>query len=669
MTMEVEYNSQLRSTLMSKITTPLMSLIRTENKNLFRNPFTVREIIVIVSNKLTLHTIIFCPFDSSCDSSTNHQPNMAQDDILLSDAVTELLRDTFDLFNLTRLVEQEHADSLEDALNRTVLWIDASYKAEDFKLNVSSFPECKAWKRYWNITNGTTDLEGSNRTLVEETPVEEMATSLKETELVDTKKRLKKLGLNEELLEVYKVRFSIFVLKQASNTNSFLYREDEELNPDAVTLAKLARSLNEIISNTSEGSQSRTDSRFKTTQNTTTNVMYENYDAVISDKNFPTTQKTEFPRQEVKLLKESILEKMTYQQIIKTSDDTENEIVEATQKPKSAEIRQYDDDYWDYVDLHKRFKAVSPKRLIRGVTLRVKRSTGQMDGEMKDDDDDWMETVVNRENDMNVNIVTGAPEKENVVVEEEGNNTERTLTQSWIEIDATEETQNNSKEKNAISMKFRANFSPTLLITSAEAAYALSLNIRSQTFLRYEKVGLYLPGICADYVPKAIDAFNSSSFEGIEIEGPIGVNITALEAAGVNLTALAEKLRNDTEVDDILSRTNSSLKTLGGSFILPVLHKNQYDPFSAPIVFQGSAVVVKFGIYIESMSNFQTSTMDYDMDIYLMMAWRDARLVNPYDKPILVKEEEILEKIWRPDPFFANAKEAEFSHLFQRINN
>ncbi|CAI4229619.1 unnamed protein product [Auanema sp. JU1783] len=174
---------------------------------------------------------------------------------------------------------------------------------------------------------------------------------------------------------------------------------------------------------------------------------------------------------------------------------------------------------------------------------------------------------------------------------------------------------------------------------------------------------MYLPGICADYVPKSIDSFNSSSFEGIKIEGPIGVNISALEAAGVNLTALAEKLRNDTEVDDILSRTEGAVKTLGGSFIMPVLEKNQYDPFSAPIVFQGSAVVVRFGIYIESISNFQTSTMDYDMDIYLMMSWRDARLVNPYDKPILVKEEEILEKIWRPDPFFANAKEAEFHEV------
>lgn len=33
------------------------------------------------------------------------------------------------------------------------------------------------------------------------------------------------------------------------------------------------------------------------------------------------------------------------------------------------------------------------------------------------------------------------------------------------------------------------------------------------------------------------------------------MNISALEAAGVNLTELAEKLRNDTEVDQILTRT------------------------------------------------------------------------------------------------------------------
>lgn len=138
-----------------------------------------------------------------------------------------------------------------------------------------------------------------------------------------------------------------------------------------------------------------------------------------------------------------------------------------------------------------------------------------------------------------------------------------------------------------------------MFILSPDAAKALKLKINSHSFKRFEKVGLSLPRICADYVPTAIDEFNASDFEGtyihififfkklffvtinnsislmslvdwifrakiffdflffpgIEIEGPIGVNITALELAGVNLTELAEKLRNDTEVDEILTRT------------------------------------------------------------------------------------------------------------------
>lgn len=57
--------------------------------------------------------------------------------------------------------------------------------------------------------------------------------------------------------------------------------------------------------------------------------------------------------------------------------------------------------------------------------------------------------------------------------------------------------------------------------------------------------------------------FSHVSLSGVEIEGPIGVNISALELAGVNLTMLADKLRNDTEVDEILSRTNGSTKFLG----------------------------------------------------------------------------------------------------------
>lgn len=54
---------------------------------------------------------------------------------------------------------------------------------------------------------------------------------------------------------------------------------------------------------------------------------------------------------------------------------------------------------------------------------------------------------------------------------------------------------------------------------------------------------------------------------------------------------------------------------------------------------------------------------DYDMDLYLIMSWRDARLAHNLNSPILVKEEEIRDKIWRPDPYFSNAKEAGFQDV------
>lgn len=54
-----------------------------------------------------------------------------------------------------------------------------------------------------------------------------------------------------------------------------------------------------------------------------------------------------------------------------------------------------------------------------------------------------------------------------------------------------------------------------MYILSSDAAKALKLRIKEHSFRRYEKVVLYLPGVCADYVPTAIDAFNASDFEGV----------------------------------------------------------------------------------------------------------------------------------------------------------
>uniref|UniRef100_A0A1I7VLB7 DhaK domain-containing protein n=1 Tax=Loa loa TaxID=7209 RepID=A0A1I7VLB7_LOALO len=105
-----------------------------------------------------------------------------------------------------------------------------------------------------------------------------------------------------------------------------------------------------------------------------------------------------------------------------------------------------------------------------------------------------------------------------------------------------------------------------------KALQALRLNITKQVFERHQLIVLLLNGICADFVPSTVDEFNATEIAGVEIEGPIGVNMTTLSLSGVNLMELAEKLRNDTEeVDMIFSRTISENRTLGGSFILPVL--------------------------------------------------------------------------------------------------
>ncbi|PAV79540.1 hypothetical protein WR25_20895 isoform E [Diploscapter pachys] len=347
--------------------------------------------------------------------------------------------------------------------------------------------------------------------------------------------------------------------------------------------------------------------------------------------------------------KESVLNE-TAVALIHEMRDKERE----TERQKELEtnaIMQYDDDVYDYVDMFKRFKEKTgiwrDKRRRHGFEEehgREKRSAEENKEKASDRGEDESETDWLNQAKHGALTETQAKEVEEVKQREEE---EKNATDTkWVEIEGVD------------------TLNPSLLISNIEAIRALGLNVKPEAYIRYQKVGLHLPGICSTFTPAKVDEFKSDEFDSdLDDIGPIGVNLTALEEAGVDLDALAKKLRNATEVDDILQRTANSTKHHGGSYILPVLNKNKYDPFSAPIVFQGSAVVVRFGIYIESMSNFQTTTMDYDMDIYLLMSWRDARLVNRYDQPILVKEEEILEKIWRPDPFFANAKEAEFHEV------
>ncbi|PAV79536.1 hypothetical protein WR25_20895 isoform A [Diploscapter pachys] len=671
--------------------------------------------------------------------------------------VQELLEGTSDVHNLTKTAEEEQANSLKDKSNRTILWLDAHYKTLDLDLNVTAYPECKAWRKYWMIQKNETEVTKSNETTTEEEFVEDfsdMSVELmeelrKETELVDDKKRLKELGLDSEVLEEHKAVG--FVFKEICGDHGrvmwFKTRDEAdligitdesiicdpykvELNPAAAKLKELESKINEMIANITEGLMPFPNRTFPTMSPSEATRYITEYPPSYTkeDEGKDLEKQRTMPSNEIrigetttKMTKHDVIESHTTESEIQTAtattseqqqqqqqqtttsdsswpqlstapplepfyeDDALYEYVDddgkkiekkkkesvlnetavalihemrdkerETERQKELEtnaIMQYDDDVYDYVDMFKRFKEKTgiwrDKRRRHGFEEehgREKRSAEENKEKASDRGEDESETDWLNQAKHGALTETQAKEVEEVKQREEE---EKNATDTkWVEIEGVD------------------TLNPSLLISNIEAIRALGLNVKPEAYIRYQKVGLHLPGICSTFTPAKVDEFKSDEFDSdLDDIGPIGVNLTALEEAGVDLDALAKKLRNATEVDDILQRTANSTKHHGGSYILPVLNKNKYDPFSAPIVFQGSAVVVRFGIYIESMSNFQTTTMDYDMDIYLLMSWRDARLVNRYDQPILVKEEEILEKIWRPDPFFANAKEAEFHEV------
>uniref|UniRef100_A0A1I8BIM5 BPI2 domain-containing protein n=1 Tax=Meloidogyne hapla TaxID=6305 RepID=A0A1I8BIM5_MELHA len=123
------------------------------------------------------------------------------------------------------------------------------------------------------------------------------------------------------------------------------------------------------------------------------------------------------------------------------------------------------------------------------------------------------------------------------VVEKNGDKIVKTEEEMEENIRNRTESATDARSRKPVEVDISDETSPLLVFSSATISYALGLKIAPRLYYRHQRVGLALQGICSDYVPT-----------GIEIEGPIGVNISALESAGVNLTELAEKLRNDTEV-------------------------------------------------------------------------------------------------------------------------
>ena len=56
--------------------------------------------------------------------------------------------------------------------------------------------------------------------------------------------------------------------------------------------------------------------------------------------------------------------------------------------------------------------------------------------------------------------------------------------------------------------------------------------------------------------------------------------------------------------------------------------------------------------------------MDYEVDLYLRQSWYDPRLrTGNGSKAMDLNDPKLVQMIWKPEVFFANAKTAEFQYV------
>ncbi|CAI4223526.1 unnamed protein product [Auanema sp. JU1783] len=180
----------------------------------------------------------------------------------------------------------------------------------------------------------------------------------------------------------------------------------------------------------------------------------------------------------------------------------------------------------------------------------------------------------------------------------------------------------------------------------------------------HQSIAIFRKSICT----------NSTLDEPLDIQyykekyGNFGFNVSVI---GENVDKLIEKVRNTARLDEVFKlfeeMSLSEQRPFPATQLLPWLKHVKYDSRTPPVIFQGDQVVVKIGLHIQSMSNFELSTMDYNVDGWIRMAWLDPRLCHSFSRPVVINEYTFLKKIWRPDPIFKNSKAAAF-HMVSNLN-
>lgn len=97
------------------------------------------------------------------------------------------------------------------------------------------------------------------------------------------------------------------------------------------------------------------------------------------------------------------------------------------------------------------------------------------------------------------------------------------------------------------------------------------------------------------------------------------------------------------------------------SFLQDILDKN-YDvnvwPGAEKEIDEPTRVTVQ--VFINSFGSLNAANMDYSIDVFLRQRWRDHRLALPGNRTrITVQDSKMQDKIWKPDTYFNNVKDAE----------
>ncbi|GMT35250.1 hypothetical protein PFISCL1PPCAC_26547, partial [Pristionchus fissidentatus] len=70
------------------------------------------------------------------------------------------------------------------------------------------------------------------------------------------------------------------------------------------------------------------------------------------------------------------------------------------------------------------------------------------------------------------------------------------------------------------------------------------------------------------------------------------------------------------------------------------------------------------GFFIESIGNFRSQEMTFDVDLYMYTSWLDPRMThNSSEEVILINDRKARDQMWLPDLYFANARSCSFQEV------